>query len=155
MAHAVAGSGIPGITEGQGSTHKEYWRPLDRTAARVIEPLTTVSLCPRCETEYTLEGRYCHVCGQEREPRTSHDQPLTFTQYFDMEVIRQRLGLSVSSLVFFLIGLTCLVGALLTGFVYRASTVLDWQAVQLWRIEWLLAASASLLAGILVKKRDS
>jgi hypothetical protein len=72
-----------------------------------------------------------------------------------MEVIRQRLGLSVSSLVFFLIGLTCLVGALLTGFVYRASTVLDWQAVQLWRIEWLLAASASLLAGILVKKRDS
>jgi hypothetical protein len=29
---------------------------------------------------------------------------------------------------------------------------LDWQAVQLWRIEWLLGATASFLAGILLKK---
>jgi len=38
-----------------------------------------------------------------------------------------------------------------TGLVYTASTVLDWQAVQIWRIEWLLAAVVAFLGGILLK----
>ena len=38
-----------------------------------------------------------------------------------------------------------------TGLVYTAATVLDWQAVQIWRIEWLLAAIAAFLAGILLR----
>lgn len=81
--------------------------------------------------------------------------PATLMELFDMEVIRQRLHLSVPSLVFFLMGLACMVGALLTGFVYRPSTVVDWQAVQAWRIEWLLAATAAMLAGILLKRKDA
>jgi hypothetical protein len=47
-----------------------------------------------------------------------------------------------------------MVAALLTGFIFSAATVLDWQAVQLWRIEWLLAAIALFVAGILLKKRQ-
>ena len=49
--------------------------------------------------------------------------------------------------------MTCMVAALLTGILYKTDTLVDWQAVQLWRIEWLLASSAALLAGILLKRR--
>jgi hypothetical protein len=40
-----------------------------------------------------------------------------------------------------------------TGFLFSATTLLDWQAVQLWRIEWLLAATAIFAAGFLLKKK--
>jgi hypothetical protein len=40
-----------------------------------------------------------------------------------------------------------------TGFVFTATTLLDWQAVQLWRIEWLLGSVAMFAAGFLLKKK--
>jgi hypothetical protein len=46
------------------------------------------------------------------------------------------------------------VGAALLGVIYRTDTLLDWQAVQIWRVEWLLAALAALLAGLLLKKAE-
>jgi hypothetical protein len=48
--------------------------------------------------------------------------------------------------------LFCVAGAILVGLIFTVQTTLDWQAVQVWRIEWLLGASASFLAGILLKK---
>ena len=33
-----------------------------------------------------------------------------------------------------------------------ASNLAEFQAIQMWRIEWLLAATASFVAGILLKK---
>jgi hypothetical protein len=41
--------------------------------------------------------------------------------------------------------------AALTGVIYKAHSLMEWQAIQTWRIEWLLAAAAALLAGILLK----
>jgi hypothetical protein len=35
-----------------------------------------------------------------------------------------------------------------------AKTLVDWQAIQMYRIEWLLAATAAFVAGILLKKKD-
>jgi multisubunit Na+/H+ antiporter MnhB subunit len=55
-------------------------------------------------------------------------------------------------MVAFLAGITCALAAMLVGFVFSANTVLDWQAVQVWRIEWLLGAAAAFLAGILLKR---
>jgi hypothetical protein len=46
----------------------------------------------------------------------------------------------------------CLLVGLVVGFVSRSATLLDWQAVQLWRIEWILAAIAFFALGILLKK---
>jgi hypothetical protein len=71
-----------------------------------------------------------------------------------MSILRQRLGLSVSSLVFFLMGIACVLAAALMGFFYKADALLDWQAIQVWRIEWLLGSAAALLAGILLKKKE-
>jgi len=48
--------------------------------------------------------------------------------------------------------LICVAGAVGVGLIFTVQTTLDWQAVQVWRIEWLLGASASFLAGILLKK---
>jgi len=57
-----------------------------------------------------------------------------------------------ATLAAFLAGMICLVGAVGVGLIFSVQTTLDWQAVQLWRIEWLLGATASFLAGILLKK---
>src|SRR6266550_714070 len=65
---------------------------------------------------------------------------------------KEWLGLPTAALVSFAIGLFCVAGAMLVGLVFTVQTTLDWQAVQVWRIEWLLGASASFLAGILLKK---
>jgi hypothetical protein len=47
------------------------------------------------------------------------------------------------------------IAAIGVGFVFSAATVLDWQAVQVWRIQWLLAAVAAFVAGILLKRTAS
>ncbi len=66
--------------------------------------------------------------------------------------MREALGLNTGSLIALIAGVMCMVAAVATGFIFSATTVLDWQAVQLWRIEWLLAAIAAFLAGVLLKK---
>jgi hypothetical protein len=36
--------------------------------------------------------------------------------------------------------------------IFSPRTALDWQAIQLWRIEWLLGSVAAFGAGCLLKK---
>jgi len=52
-----------------------------------------------------------------------------------------------------ILGLGCLFGAAVTGEVFRTESLFDWQAIQVRRIEWLLAAAVILLAGILLKSK--
>jgi hypothetical protein len=52
----------------------------------------------------------------------------------------------------FLFGVLCLAGAVAVGVIFTARTALDWQAIQFWRIEWLLAAIAAFGAGCVLKK---
>ena len=66
--------------------------------------------------------------------------------------IKRAFGLPTASLTAFLLGIGCALAALLVGFIFSANTVLDWQAVQMWRIEWLLAAVACFVAGILLRQ---
>jgi hypothetical protein len=71
--------------------------------------------------------------------------------YLRFHEIRSWLALSTASLIAFFVGLGCIAGALLVGLL-TANTLADWQAIQLYRVEWLLAATASFVAGILLKK---
>ena len=66
--------------------------------------------------------------------------------------IRQRLGLATAALIAFVIGLVCVLCAVSMGLVFTVQTTLDWQALQLWRMEWLLGALVAFAAGILLKK---
>jgi cytosine/uracil/thiamine/allantoin permease len=54
-------------------------------------------------------------------------------------------------MITFLIGLGCLLAAMLVGMIYTVETTLDFQAVQLWRMEWLVGAAVAFIAGILLK----
>jgi cytosine/uracil/thiamine/allantoin permease len=65
--------------------------------------------------------------------------------------IRDWLGLPTASLIAFFIGVGCVVGALLMGLL-TARNLVDWQAIQFYRAEWLLGATAAFVAGILLKK---
>jgi hypothetical protein len=76
-------------------------------------------------------------------------------QYLHFHEIKNFIGLPTASLIAFLVGLGCTVGALGVSLVYKAQNFVDFQAIQMWRIEWLLAATASFVAGILLKKPSS
>jgi hypothetical protein len=73
-------------------------------------------------------------------------------QYLHFHEIQRWIGLPTASLIAFMIGLGCVAGAIGVSLVYKASNLAEFQAIQMWRIEWLLAATASFLAGILLKK---
>jgi uncharacterized membrane-anchored protein len=125
-----------------------------------------VEACDRCETEFIPGSRFCHACGAERSERSAKVELATWMratfawvrhlEFHNIErwVVNTRewLGLPTAALVSFAIGLFCVAGAILVGLIFTVQTTLDWQAVQVWRIEWLLGATASFLAGILLKK---
>jgi hypothetical protein len=136
-----------------GSSSQEYWRSPNPEIMRLVSPLPSAAPCWRCGADYSPSAHFCHICGSEREKRlTVVDTPETSVNSAESTSVLDRLGLSISSLIFFMLGLSCMIAAVLTGIFYKADTLVDWQAVQLWRIQWLLAASAAMLAGILLKK---
>jgi H+/Cl- antiporter ClcA len=63
-----------------------------------------------------------------------------------------RARLPFISTLCLVLGLGCGVIAGLMGAIYRTDTLVDWQAVQVWRIEWLLGAIVVLLAGLLLQR---
>ncbi len=73
-------------------------------------------------------------------------------QYLHFHEIKRLVGLPTGSLIAFMIGVGCVAGAIGVSLFYRASNLAEFQAIQMWRIEWLLAATASFVAGILLKK---
>lgn len=72
-------------------------------------------------------------------------------KYLHFHEIQRWIGLPTASLIAFVIGLCCVAGALAVGFI-NVKTLVDWQAIQFYRGEWLLAAIAAFVAGILLKK---
>jgi hypothetical protein len=145
--------------------------------------LTMAPACNRCGSEFLLGAGFCHSCGMRRPPAVSaaaqadatiianvweqavdgfqalvgNCQKLRFPswlRYLHFHEIKHRIGLSTAAFVSFLIGLGCIAGALLVGLL-TAKTYVDWQAIQLYRAEWLLAATAAFVAGILLKKPSS
>jgi len=75
-------------------------------------------------------------------------------RFLHFHEIKRWVGLSTASLIAFTIGIACVAGALLVGLL-TARTFVDWQAIQFYRVEWLLAATAAFVAGILLKKPSS
>lgn len=131
---------------------QEYWRPAvqnGRTQEIPNDVRTRVEVCDNCGTEFVVGSRFCHVCGGERQAVQNTNR---WAEILDFDNIRHALGFSTGSLVAFIVGIVCVVAAIMTGFIYSAKTLVDWQAVQTWRIEWLLASAVAFIAGILLKK---
>jgi hypothetical protein len=138
------------------ATHKieqEYWRPVLAHGKRELPvgARSRAEACESCGSEFVVGARFCHVCGSDRETLDSSNR---LAEILDFDRIRHALGLSVASLVAFIFGMVSAIAAFAVGFIYSANTLADWQAVQTWRIEWMLAAVVAFVAGILLKKPD-
>jgi hypothetical protein len=137
-------------------TQNDFWRPpaaghAVQVAVPVISP-TMVEACDGCETEFMVGARFCYLCGATRRAQTSPVLTTGWTRYFEFNFIKRRLGLPVASLIAFLVGLGCLLAAAFVGSIYAVQNSADFQAIQLWRMQWLLASIAFFVAAILLKR---
>src|SRR5512146_1167611 len=135
------------MPEAARNLDQEFWRPPAQAAPMPAGVRPQTEVCSRCHTEFVLGSRYCHVCGAERDALPAYDD--RFSRWFDLRVITDALGMTVAALIAFIVGIACAIAAIATGLIYTATTALDWQAIQVWRIEWLLAALVAFAAGIL------
>ncbi len=133
--------------------HGEFWKPpLAEPAANPARSETAPArACPRCGTEFVMGARYCHVCGSSRTAARHSFQGTLIQALNLLRRLRESLKLPAWSLAAFGLGLFCFAAAVMTGFLFSADTLSDWQAIQAWRLEWLLASVAAFVAGILLK----
>ena len=111
------------------------------------------SVTCQCGTEFIVSSLYCHACGaRRRDLGVSVARTLEIPGRAELAWLGERLGLTTPALIAFLFGVFCVLGALSVSVFFSVRTALDWQAIQMWRIEWLLAAVASFMAGCLLKK---
>jgi hypothetical protein len=131
---------------------QEFWKPAGFPRTESVSPKANEHSCRRCGGDLIAGSQFCHSCGADLRPVLATAAWRRFPSWRDFASVRNALGQSTASLVVLILGCVCLIAAVLTGFVFTATTLLDWQAVQLWRIEWLLAAIALFAAGIVLKK---
>lgn len=133
---------------------QEFWRPpLVQPAA---EP-AMAEACRRCGTEFLVGAAFCHICGFGRHrasatPSDSWTSHLRFFRTLEFNNVKTWFGLPLASLCAFLAGSAFLIVALTMGLL-SVHDFHDFEAIQLWRIQWLMAACAAFLAGILLKGR--
>ena len=130
--------------------HQEYWRPpVNANSSGMAEA------CRRCGTEFMVGAAFCHICGMGRHKSTSkaagdwsrHFQLLRTLEFSN---VKRWFGLPLAPLCAFLLGTAFLLVAMIVGLLNS-----EFEAIQWWRIQWLVAACAAFLAGILLKNRSS
>jgi len=134
----------------------EFWSP--PTVPEVPPAPAMVEVCDGCGTEFMVDARFCHICGTARQAQTnvisrpSWTHYLQFLRMLEFQNVQRWLALPTASLIAFFTGVGCLLMALVVGLVYSAQTFQDFEAIQLWRVQWLLAALVAFVAGILLKR---
>lgn len=128
--------------------HNEFWQP---PPSEIVVTQERSETCPECHTEFIVDSRFCHCCGASR-PHALETRTIEIPGLTELADLGKRLGLTMPALLAFLFGAFCLLGAVAVGVLFTARTSLDWQAIQLWRIEWLLGSIAGFAAGLLLKK---
>ncbi|HEV2117609.1 MAG TPA: hypothetical protein VGR48_16365 [Terriglobales bacterium] len=133
------------------SPGQEFWQPPAVQAQD--QPGRMVEVCNRCGNEFVVGARYCHVCGETRGAVARAGGTGRFVRPFVgfCSTVKQATGLGTISLLAFVVGLGCTFTAIFLGAFYTVATVLDWQALQVWRLEWLLGGAVAFIAGILFK----
>ena len=140
------------MAEAAQTAQHEFWRP-PMAATELAVHADMVQACDRCGTEFLVESRFCHACGASR----AEIHPTTLSRIEErlspkhIIGLGERLGLGQAAFIAFGAGIACLLCAISVGLIFSARTMLDWQAVQFWRIEWLLAAVAAFVAGCVLK----
>jgi ribosomal protein L37E len=120
---------------------------------------TLAEACRRCGTEFMVGAAFCHICGMGRHHQVSAGgvswtKDFAFLKALEFASVKEWFGLPLVSLCAFFIGTAFLIVALAQGF-RSVQDFTDFEAIQLWRIQWLMAACAAFLVGILLKSRKS
>ena len=137
---------------------QEFWRPpaaQQQDSATLSTAPAMEDACEGCGTEFMVGSRFCYSCGSPREERRHAGPTASWAHFLEFHTIKHALGLPVASLIAFLAGLGCLLAAIAVGFIYSVQNFADFQAIQFWRMQWLLAAVAAFVAGILLKQTGS
>ena len=142
------------MSESARNMTQEYWRPVQPPQAE-IRSMAAEMLCSNCGSEFAVGARFCHVCGNEREPMVRVSPQSRLAEWLNFTNISQRFSLSAAALVCAALGIGCILGAIFVGLIYSANTVLDWQAVQVWRIQWILASLVAFVAAILFNNKKT
>jgi ribosomal protein L37E len=135
---------------------QEFWRPPQAQSA--ADP-ALAEACRRCGTEFMVGAAFCHICGMGRH-RSATNSAGHWTRHFaflkglEFGRVRGWFGLPLPSLCAFLIGSAFVVVALAQG-LRSVQDFSDFEAIQLWRMQWMMAACVAFLAGILLKNRKS
>lgn len=132
---------------------REFWRPPVMRQAAAVVPGTT-NVCAGCSAEFMVGSRFCHICGVARGTQAQNGfwaHILEFLHVVEFQDLKHWLGLGTPSLIAFLVGVFCFLAAILVGVVSGVRNFEDFQVVQYWRMEWLLAAIVALVAGVLLK----
>ncbi len=135
------------MSEVAHNAEHEFWRPPAAQAGS-----TAVEACDGCGSEFLAGARFCHICGHARTAQADSVPRVSWSRYLEFHAIQQGLGLSTAALIAFLLGAGFLLWTIAVGLVYTVQTLGEFQAVQLYRIQGLLAAVAAFTAGILLKK---
>jgi hypothetical protein len=132
---------------------QEFWKPSVAPRQEASPAEATEQVCQECGTDFILGSRFCYACGSDRNANLANTTVTGLQSWVDFASLRESLGQTTGSLLALILGCVCVIAAIVTGVVFTATTLLDWQAVQLWRIEWLLAALAMFAVGFLLKKK--
>ena len=131
------------------SATKEFWHSPAAGSARLQPPPAGfATACAECGAEFVPGAAFCHACGETRSAEFSSG----WLGRFEISYLQGIFGLTLVPLMAFFLGLACAAAALFAGMSSNPQTVLDWEVVQAWRIEWLVASVASFVAGILLKR---
>jgi len=148
------------MSEAVHNPSQEFWRPPALRSETAVP--TLAEACYRCETEFIVGANFCHVCGAARPAKADklpqHSwwlESLEFVKAMELHRLKDWFGLSTAAFMAFSAGAGCVLAAIMVGLVYPVQNVADFQAIQLWRIEWLLAALVAFAAGILLKRAGS
>lgn len=132
---------------------QEFWKPSVAPRQELSPAEATEHVCQECGTDFILGSRFCYACGADRNANLTNTTVIGVQSWIDIASLRETLGQTTGSLIALALGCACVIAAIVTGLVFTATTLLDWQAVQLWRIEWLLGALAMFAIGFLLKKK--
>ncbi len=137
------------------NTQHEFWQPPAGEGATAVQasysPVRPAphEVCSGCETEFMVAAGFCHACGLPRNSSAATSEALPLNNAYQW--LKVTFGLSGPSLIAFLVGLLCIAIALIGGAAYSPQSYPDFPAIMLWRMQWLVAAVAAFVAGILLK----
>ncbi|MBV9573721.1 MAG: hypothetical protein JOY93_06675 [Acidobacteriales bacterium] len=143
----------------QGPQH-DFWRPpvaATPDGGQIVAAPLMDEACDGCGAEFMTGSRFCYVCGAARGSHADSAAPsgwaalLRLLRPLQFQNVKEWVGLPSASLIAFLIGMGCCLAAMLVG-VIHGREVPKLLTVQLWRLQWLVAAVAAFLAGCLLKR---